>query len=187
MKYNEPALPQVTKKDHSAGNPDARVVLIEYGDYQCPTCKQAFFHIKRLLQQMNQQVLFVFRNFPLDDIHPMATPAALAAEAAGDQGKFWAMNALLYENQDALSEQNLNTFCESLHLDTEKFDSDRRSKALRSKVEDDFKGGLARNVKGTPTFFVNRAMVTTYDGTYESLLKAVSDRMNRVQPSRILL
>ena len=165
--------PPVNENDHHTGNVEASTILVEYGDYQCPYCGRAFPLIKRLLQEKIREVHFVFRNFPLQEIHPMALKAALAAEAAGMQGKFWEMHDLIYEHQKELSTRRLMEFAPVLGLDEEKFAEDWISTSLLSKVEGDFESGIRSGVNGTPTFFVNGKKLATYDETYESLVKGI--------------
>lgn len=114
----------------------------------------------------------MFRNFPLQEAHPAAYIAALAAEAAGQQGKFWLMHDLIFEHQDHLDGNSLLSFAEALDLDLQQFAQDWKSEALQQKVEADFESGIRSGVNGTPTFFVNGEKID-YDETYESLLHAV--------------
>ncbi len=114
----------------------------------------------------------MFRNFPLQESHPAAYPAALAAEAAGKQGKFWPMHDMIYEHQDNLNGNSFMHFAEALALDLERFREDAESDALGLKVDADFESGVRSGVNGTPAFFINGEMLA-YDGTYASLLAAV--------------
>jgi protein-disulfide isomerase len=166
--------PAVTVKDHQSGNTKASVTLVEYGDYQCPYCGRAYPLIKRLLKEKGDQVHFVFRNFPLQEIHPMALPSALAAEAAGNQGKFWEMHDMIFEHQQELSDHRLLDFVTTLGLDEKRFAYDWKSETTLSRVEADFESGLRSGVNGTPTFFVNGNRLNTYDETYASLLQAIT-------------
>jgi protein-disulfide isomerase len=115
----------------------------------------------------------VFRNFPLQEAHPAAYMAALAAEAAGMQGKFWLMHDLIYENQRKLSANYLLDLAARLELDLHRFAADWKNPVIKEKVESDFEGGLRSGVNGTPTFFVNNELFH-FDGTYQSLLQAVA-------------
>ncbi len=168
-KLNTPVGP----RDHVIGKTTAPVTLVEYGDYECPHCGHAYPLIKKLLKQFNNQLLFVFRNFPMQQSHPDAMAAAEAAEAAGLQNRFWEMHDLLYEHQDELDGNNLQYFAETLDLNIEKFENDCNSSAVASKIESDFESGVRSGVNGTPTFFINDARLDTYDATYESLADAV--------------
>ena len=164
----------VSENDHQTGNLKARITMVEYGDYQCSYCGHAHPLIKHLLKEKGDVVRFVFRNFPLQDIHPMAMSAALAAEAAALQGKFWEMHDLIYEHQDQLSNDFLLQLAIELGLNERKFASDWQSETIYSRVESDFETGVRSGVNGTPTFFVNGSRLNTYDETYESLLMAIS-------------
>jgi Thioredoxin len=113
--YNAPAL-DIRPSDHIQGSKDAPVTLMEYGDYQCPYCGMAYPVVKQIQRQMVESMCFVFRNFPLTEVHPFAEGAAEAAEAAGDQGKFWEMHDTLYENQNALAPEDLVGYAQLLHL-----------------------------------------------------------------------
>lgn len=165
--------PAVSSADHHQGSVNAAFTLVEYGDYECPHCRRAHPLIKRLLKERGEDLNFVFRNFPLSEIHPHAQMSAIVAEAAGKQGKFWEMHDLIFENQDKLGAKFLMTLAEKLDLDLEKFAADSTSTEVATKVEKDFESGIRSGVNGTPTFFLNGSRVLTYDETYESLLDAI--------------
>ncbi len=165
--------PAVSSADHHQGNVNAAFTLVEYGDFECPHCRRAHPLIKRLLKERGDDLNFVFRNFPLSEIHPHAQMSAIVAEAAGKQEKFWEMHDLIFENQDKLSAKFLMTLAEELDLDLEKFAADTTSTEVATKVEKDFESGIRSGVNGTPTFFLNGSRVLTYDETYESLLDAI--------------
>ena len=109
--------PRVNKADHLQGNLDAPIELVEYGDYQCPHCGRAYPIVKSIQRKMGNKLKFVFRNFPLAEMHPDATRAAVAAEIAASQGKFWEMHDRLFENQTALDDENLAQYAADLGLD----------------------------------------------------------------------
>jgi protein-disulfide isomerase len=165
--------PAVNSTDHHQGNVNAAIILVEYGDFECPYCGRAHPLVKRLLKEKGKELHFVFRNFPLREIHPHAFISALAAEAAGKQDKFWEMHDLIFENQQGLSANLLNSFAERLDLDLAAFTKDSKSRELQSKVETDFESGLRSGVNGTPSFFLNGSKLLTYDETYNSLLDAI--------------
>src|SRR4030095_2995644 len=144
-----------------------------YGDFQCPYCKRAHPLVKRLLEERGEKFHFVFRNFPLRKIHPHAHASAVAAEAAGKQGKFWEMHDLIFENQDRLSSNYLLLLAEGIALDMGQFAEDAKSEEVLSKIETDFNSGIRSGVNGTPTFFLNGSPILTYDQTYESLVDAI--------------
>jgi len=164
----------VSEHDHAQGPADAPLTLVEYGDFECPACGQAYPVVEALKREMAGRLRFVFRHFPLGTVHPNATAAALAAEAAGRQGKFWEMHDLLYENQDALEDEDLWRYAEALGLDVDRFEEDRRGEACERRVRQDFLGGARSGVNGTPTFFVNGVR---HDGgfDFDSLTAALAD------------
>jgi protein-disulfide isomerase len=145
------------------GNPDAPIQLVEYGDYECPFCGQAYWSVKAVQEALGDDVLFVFRNFPLAQAHPHALAAAQSAEAAGLQGRFWEMHDVIFEHQDMLDEANLFRFAEALGLDMERFARDFASPEVAEKIRADFLSGARSGVNGTPTFFVNGER---YDGSW---------------------
>ena len=147
--------PSVSNTDHATGNLNADLVIVEYGDYQCPYCGAAYPVLKELIKEFGSQVKFVFRNFPLSEMHQYALPAALAAEAAALQGKFWEMHDAIYENQEYLNELFLFKLAEKINLDLEKFKSDIQKTELSDKIDADFESGVMSGVNGTPSFFVN--------------------------------
>ena len=162
----------VNSADHHLGNLNAAITLVEYGDFQCPHCKRAHALIKRLLSERGKDLHFVFRNFPLTEIHQYANNAAAAAEAAGKQGKYWEMHDLIFENQNNLNNEFLLSLALGLKLDMKKFIEDADSEEIQNKIELDFEGGVLSGVNGTPTFFVNGVRLSSYDETYQSLLDA---------------
>ena len=109
----------VTAEDHCMGERDAAVTLVEYGDYECPSCVAAYPVVKRVMKHHGEQVRFVFRNFPLE-MHPMAEPAAEAAEYAATEGKFWEMHDAIFERRGELSEESLAAMAETLGLERAK-------------------------------------------------------------------
>ncbi len=145
----------VSASDHSLGPDDAPVTLVEYGDYECENCGQAHPIVQVLLRQRPETVLFVFRNFPLTQIHPHAQAAAEAAEAAGGQDAFWPMHDHLYEHQDALDNESLIAYAGELGLDVERFERELAAHEYTERVRTDFMSGVRSGVNGTPTFFIN--------------------------------
>jgi protein-disulfide isomerase len=163
----------VNPNDHHLGNAGAALTLVEYGDFQCPHCKLAHPLIKRLLEEKGSELHFVFRNFPLREIHPYAFTAAIAAEAAGKQGKFWDMHDLIFENQEMLNTDYLFSLAGTIGLDPVQFAKDLTNKKIMNKIETDFESGLRSGVNGTPSFFLNDYLIVSYNETYESLLDAI--------------
>jgi protein-disulfide isomerase len=164
--------PPVGANDHVQGPAKAPVTLVEYGDYECPYCGEAYPIVKALQERLGDQVRFVFRNFPLSEAHPHAEHAAEAAEAAGAQGKFWEMHDLLYENQDALEDEDLVRYAKAQRLDVPRFVKDMEAHHHAERVRADFSSGVRSGVNGTPTFFINGAR---HDGPFDlgSLLAAI--------------
>ena len=154
----------VTDRDHQRGSPDAPVTLVEYGDYQCPYCGKAYPIIQEVRKRMGKDLLFVFRNFPLSQIHANAEHAAEAAEAAAAQDQFWAMHDRLYERQFALEDDNLLEYAADLGLDVPRFAADMEAGTYRDRVRDDFRGGVRSGVNGTPTFYINGVR---HDGSWD--------------------
>ncbi len=156
----------VSARDHSQGSPEATAVLVEYGDYQCPYCGAAYPVVKRLQKELGDGLLFVFRNFPITNAHPMAEWAAETAEAAAAQGKFWPMHDFLFENQRSFASPALFAKEEArLGLDVGRLDREVAQRAYLSRIEEDFMSGVRSGVNGTPTFFINGSR---YDGPAEA-------------------
>jgi protein-disulfide isomerase len=155
---NSPATsltPAVGRRDHIQGAPSAIVTLVEYGDYQCPFCGDAYPIIQKLQEHFGDALRFVFRNFPLPRIHAYAQRAAEAAEAAAAQGKFWEMHDYLFEHQDALDAENLVRAASTLGLDKVKFDREVAEHVYAGRVQEDIQSGIDSGVGGTPTIFIN--------------------------------
>jgi protein-disulfide isomerase len=154
----------VSSRDHIQGPATAPVTLVEYGDFECPYCAAAHVIIKKTQEIMADQMRFVFRHFPLTQIHPHAEPAAEASEAAGAQGHFWEMHDLLYENQPNLDAWHLLQFAEELELDTKRFVRELEERVYHDRVREDFMSGVRSGVNGTPAFFINDIR---YDGSWD--------------------
>jgi protein-disulfide isomerase len=146
--------PPVGPGDHVAGDVNAKVTLVEYGDYECPYCGRAHRVVQEALRLAGPDVRFVFRHFPLAEAHPHALVAAEAAEAAGAQGQFWVMHDMLFENQDALAPEDLLAYAQAAGLDEVRFTRDLASHAYLARVQADFSSGVRSGVNGTPSFFV---------------------------------
>jgi protein-disulfide isomerase len=145
----------VGERDHIQGPATATITLVEYGDYECPYCGQAYPIVKELQKRLGKQLQFVFRNFPLSTMHPHAEHAAEAAEAAGAHGKFWEMHDALYENQEALDDSDLVEYAAAAGLDETQFTSEMAQHTQAARVREDFMSGVRSGVNGTPTFFIN--------------------------------
>jgi protein-disulfide isomerase len=156
--------PAVNARDHVQGAEHAPIELVEYGDYQCPHCGRAYPLIKNIQALLGKKLRFIFRNFPLADAHPNAMHAAIAAEAAALQGKFWEMHDIIFENQIHLGDNHLVKYAASLGLDTDQFKSDFEKPETTERVEADFESGIRSGVNGTPCFFINGQK---YNGDWE--------------------
>ena len=165
----------VTERDHVRGSLDAPVVLVEYGDYECPYCGRAYWVIKELLDQLGDQLAFVFRNFPVTETHPRAEAVAEALEAAGRQGRFWEMHDWFYEHQHQLEGLDLEDRATAIGLDLDLWKKEVRERAYRDRVNEDLETGRQSGVSGTPTFFINGVR---YTGDYEvgSMLAAIQEQ-----------
>ncbi|MGC9968793.1 MAG: thioredoxin domain-containing protein [Minisyncoccia bacterium] len=155
--------PTITAADWTRGKKDAKVSIIEYGDFECPACAEYSPVMNQLFAAYGDRVLFAFRNFPLYSIHPNAGISSQAAEAAGLQGKFWEMHDLLYQKQNewagaassSVVNQYFDKYASSLGLDVNKFNQNINANPVVSKVQADVAGGNAAQIDHTPTFFVN--------------------------------
>ncbi len=156
--------PAVNSSDHIQGNESAPIELVEYGDYQCPHCGRAYPIIKKIQERLGDKLKFVFRNFPLAEAHPDAVHAAIAAEAASAQDKFWEMHDIIFENQENLGDPDLVTYAKKTGLNTAKFKADFEKPEFLGKVESDFESGIRSGVNGTPSFFINGEK---YNGDWE--------------------
>jgi protein-disulfide isomerase len=142
-------------RDHIQGSADAAVTLVQYGDYECPYCGEAYPIVKEVQGRMGERLRFVFRNFPISTSHPHAEQAAEAAEAADAQGRFWDMHDLLYENQRRLRDEDLREYATQLELDLERFDKELAEHVHVARIHEDFMSGVRSGVNGTPTFYIN--------------------------------
>ncbi|HKW45821.1 MAG TPA: DsbA family protein [Gemmatimonadaceae bacterium] len=155
----------VSEDDHIDGSLDAPVILVEYGDFECPHCGHAYPIVKAAQRQLGDSLAVIWREFPLSEIHPHALHAAEASEAAGAQQKFWEMHDLLFEHQDALDDGHLLAYGESLGLDVTRYVSELANGLYLARVRSDFHQGVRSGVNGTPTFFING---TRFDGDWSS-------------------
>jgi protein-disulfide isomerase len=165
---------RVTSQDHSQGKTNAPWTLVEYGDYQCPSCGDAFAIVKRLQKHFGDQLRFVFRNFPLD-MHPYAEHAAETAEFAAAHGKFWEMHDLLFENQDNLKDSALLKLAVQLRLSSDHLKHALSEGTYAARVKTDLDSGDASGVQGTPTFYINGQR---HDGSYDydSMVEAIESQ-----------
>ncbi|MBI2669547.1 MAG: thioredoxin domain-containing protein [Candidatus Yanofskybacteria bacterium] len=152
-------LDAISTNDWVTGNQEAQTTLIEYSDFQCPACGAYYPLVHKLIQEQGKNFKFVYRHFPLKQ-HSNAEPAAYAVEAAGKQGKFWEMEAMIFEHQNDWSASNsadeiFRGYASALGLNLELFDADRESGEVKDKVKSDYQSGVRAGVNATPTFFLN--------------------------------
>ena len=164
----------VSSRDHSQGPASAAVTLVQYGDYECPYTRQSTTIVRAIQQQLGDKLRFVFRNFPLTEIHPHALHAAFAAEAAAVQGKFWQMHDYIFHHQHTLEDSDLEQFAGAIGLDMQQFASDMAERPYISRIEEDLQSGIRSGVRGTPAFFINGVL---YPGSWEqeALLSALEE------------
>jgi len=173
--------------DHVEGKADSKVLLVEYGDFQCPSCGSAYPNVKTLMEEYGDRIALVFRNFPLTSIHPNAKAAAAAAESAGLQGKFWEMHDLLYQNQSAWETLDTSkrtdafvSFASQLQLDTAKFTTDLSNADVNKKISFDMALGKENSASATPTFFLDGQKLDekTAGGIVQGDLTAVKAKLD---------
>lgn len=171
----------VSDRDHAIGPADAPVTLVEYGDYECPYCGRAFPIVQEVRRQLGDRLRFVFRNFPLTQIHQHAELAAEVAEAAGAQGKFWPMHEWLFRHQFDLEGEALLEGAAELGLDVTRIRRELADGTHRARVREDFATGIRSGVNGTPTFYINGAR---HDASYdvETLLAAIETATREEAP-----
>jgi protein-disulfide isomerase len=155
----------ISDTDHYRGRLEAPLQLVIYGDYECPYTRRALTQVRTVRRELGDNLVFVFRNFPLIEIHPHALHAAEAAEAAALQDKFWEMHDWLFDHQRALTDPDLLDHARTLGLDATRFSADRTSDGVTAKIGDDVDSGEASGVQGTPTLFINGRM---HEGSYEA-------------------
>jgi protein-disulfide isomerase len=154
----------VSERDHRQGPATAAVTLVQYGDYECPCTRQSTTVVRAIQQQLGDQLRFVFRNFPLTEIHPHALHAALAAESAASQGSFWQMHDYIFHHQHTLEDADLARFAETLGLELQQYAHDMAHQRFLPRIEEDVESGESSGVQGTPTFYINGVV---YRGSWE--------------------
>jgi protein-disulfide isomerase len=172
------------ERDHVRGSNDAPVTLVEYGDYECPYCGQAEVVIRDLLASFGDDLRYVWRHLPLNDVHGYAQMAAEAAEAAAAQRAFWPMHDMLIGHQDELTPEDLDRYAAELGLDLERFRDDLRHRRHSDRVAEDVGSADASGVAGTPSFFINGLR---HHGAYDAatLASAVRSARLRAQVPRV--
>lgn len=141
--------------DHAQGPLHARVTVIEYGDFECPSCRTAAETPKLLLERFPSSVRFIFRHFPLEEAHPHALAAAEVSEAAAAQGKFWAIHDVLFQHQAHLKDRDLHRYAEQVGLDMVRFKAEMDDHIYLQRVRENVDGGRRSHIRATPTFFVD--------------------------------
>jgi NhaA family Na+:H+ antiporter len=166
-------MPVDPRRDHIRGPRTAPLTLVEYADFQCPYCGSAYGELREVERQMGSSLQYVFRHFPLAEMHPLAVPAAEAAEAAGAQGRFWEMHGRLFEHQDQLERGDLLRHARALGLDVPAIDAALDDHRYLARVREDFMSGVRSGVNGTPCLFING---TRHDGGWDadSVLRALA-------------
>jgi NhaA family Na+:H+ antiporter len=159
----------VSEQDHIRGPKDVSVTLVEYGDYECPHCRQVNDIRRELRSRIGDKYRYIYRHFPITSAHTNAQMAAEAAEAASAQGKFWEMHNLLFKHQGELDKAHILQYAAEIDLDLERFERELNEGAYTERVKEDFESGIESGVHGTPTFFIND---NRYDGPwdFESLM-----------------
>jgi protein-disulfide isomerase len=170
----------VGNEDHIEGSLGSPVSFVEYGDYECPHCGSAYPIVKRVQRHFGKRLDFVFRNFPLTQIHRYAQAAAETAEFAASKGKFWAMHDLLFENQDRLGPELFAELASNLELDPAELQQALADGVFAARVRTDFTGGVRSGVNGTPTFFIN-GQRHNGPSDYESLVQKIDEALEAVK------
>lgn len=174
-------------KDHVLGSLKAPLILVEYGDFECPYCAAAAPIVEKLLSDFDLSIAYVFRHFPLRDLHPHAELAALAAEAAALQSQFWPMHQLLFENSNRLSMGAVLSFVSDLEMDVGRFQDDFERGDLFAHIESDIRSGIDSDVQGTPTFYLNNFRIdgpTDYNYFKELFEGVLEHQTTRTRPSK---
>jgi protein-disulfide isomerase len=171
----------VTAHDHWRGDPDAPIVLVEYGDYQCPYCAAAHPIVKDLLGRFHPHLALVFRHFPLSEAHPLAFAAAQTAEFGAERNRFWEMHDALYMNQPRLSLQTFFALAQALGLPQNELQTALTGDRYADKIRSDFLNGVRSDVNGTPCFFINGVR---HEGpwSFEGLSAAIQAAQMRPPP-----
>jgi NhaA family Na+:H+ antiporter len=171
-------------RDHVRGRADAPVTLVEYGDFQCPYCGEAYPVVRELLERFGRRLRFVFRHMPLADLHPRAPFAAEASEAAGAQGRFWEMHDRLFEHQHQLDDEELRAHAQAVGVDdVERFDAALRDGVYARRVAEDLESGARSGVPSTPRFFVN-GLIHLGAASYAELVEVISEELELSGGSR---
>jgi formate-nitrite transporter family protein len=157
-------MPPVSERDHVLGQADARVTLVEYGDYECPHCGAIYPVVEAARAAFGRNLRFAFRHFPLRSSHPHALAAAKAAEAAGEQGKFWPMHDRLYRKQSELTDEDLKRHAQKIGLDLPRFERELSARVHEERIREDLASAAKSGAAGTPSLFINGEL---YEGSLD--------------------
>ena len=163
----------VNERDHMMGPANARVTVVNYGDYQCPGCHERHRATEKMARELQDTVRLVHRHFPLVKSHPRALRAAEAAEAAAAQGKFWEMHRRLYLRPDKLGDRDLRRHAKEMRLDLERFDREMAGSIYSDQILKDFYFSLNHRITGTPTTFINGVLYSKSGVELLATVKAI--------------
>jgi len=145
----------INERDHVIGLPNAPIIVVNYGDYECPDCHRRHREVEKMFDQLVNSIRFVYRHFPLVNVHPRALRAAEAAEAAAAQGKFWDMHRHLYSSPDKLEDRHLHRYAKEIGLDVDKFEHEISAGTYTKQILNDYHNGINYGITGAPTTFIN--------------------------------
>jgi protein-disulfide isomerase len=166
----------VNDRDHAIGPPDALVTVVNYGDYQCPDCHRRHREVEKMFDQLVNSVRFVYRHFPLVNVHPRALRAAEAAEAAAAQGKFWEMHRHLYTQPEKLGDPRLHRYAKEVGLNLDRFDREMSAGTYTDQILNDYYNSINYGITGAPTTFINGELYAMSGAELLSTVKAMLER-----------
>ncbi len=166
----------VNERDHAIGPPDALVTVVNYGDYECPDCHRRHREVEKMFDQLVNAVRFVYRHFPLVDVHPRALRAAEAAETAAAQGKFWEMHRHLYTQPDKLDDRHLRRYAKEVGLDLDRFDREMAAGTYAEQILNDYYNSVIYGITGAPTTFINGELYAMSGAELLSTVKTMLER-----------
>lgn len=178
IQINTTEIPPLRNNERFLGSPGNALILMKYGDYQCSKSGEAHQTIAKLQQQLGDRFCFIFRHFPQSELHPQSFKAAEIAEAAGVQGKFWEMHAVLFGNQEALKDSDLIEYAANLELDVPQVLRELSNRIHRDRISEDIDSGIEYGVEQTPTVFIG----IRHEGTenLEALLSAILETLKKI-------